>query len=268
MPYLNHWWQVTFYVNSRGLTTALMPYGRRMFEIQFDFVDHHLVITATDGASESLALSSCSVADFYNEFMARLSLLGMDIRIWPVPVEVENPVPFLENKKSLTYDPNHANNFWRILVQVDRVFQQFRSGFIGKCSPSHFFWGSFDFAMTRFSGQRAPEHAPVPNVKHAVVKEAYSHEVCSCGFWPGGGAVREPVFYSYAYPEPLEYKHYRVQPAQASYSSALGEYILPYGAVCQAADPDRTLLSFLKSSYEAAAVTGHWNRSNLERQTD
>jgi hypothetical protein len=202
----------------------------------------------------------------YKELMATLQSLDIAIRIWPIPVEVENPVPFLQNQEKLTYNPKHANDFWRILVQATRVFQQFRSNFIGKCSPIHFFWGSFDLALTRFSGRKAPEHAPVPNNKHSVVTEAYSHEVSSCGFWPGGaGPIQEPVFYSYTYPEPLEYNSYPVEPSDAFYSKEMGEFIIPYNSIRKATNPDENLLAFLHSTYDAAAITGHWDRNNLER---
>jgi hypothetical protein len=265
MPHINHWWQVTLYVTARGLTTSPVPYGNRAFEIQFDFRTHQLFIATTNGLVKSLPLSTNSVACMYNELMTCLQSLDITIQIWPKPVEIENPVPFLQNQLPLTYNPKYANEFWRILVQTNRVFQQFRSDFIGKCSPIHFFWGSFDLALTRFSGRRAPEHPPVPNNKHSVVIEAYSHEVSSCGFWPGGaGPIQEPVFYSYTYPEPQEYKSYPVQPSDAYYNKEMGEFILPYDTIRKAANPDRNLLTFLHSTYDAAANTGHWDRKNLE----
>lgn len=266
MPHINHWWQVTLYVTARGLTTTPIPYGNRTFEIQLDFIDHHLAINTSDGAVKSIPFSTCSVADIYSELMNCLQTLDITIRIWPVPVEVEKPVPFLQNQLPLTYNPKYANEFWRILVQTTRVFQQFRSNFTGKCSPIHFFWGSFDLALTRFSGRKAPEHPPVPNNKHSVVTEAYSHEVSSCGFWPGGaGPIQEPVFYSYTYPEPQEYKSYPVQPSDAFYNKEMGEFIVPYNFIRKATDPDKNLLAFLHSTYDAAAITGHWDRNNLER---
>lgn len=202
----------------------------------------------------------------YTKIMANLQELNIEIRIWPIPVEVENPLPFLQNISILTYNSKYAHNFWRILVQTSIVFQRFRSNFIGKCSPIHFFWGSFDLALTRFSGRRAPEHPPVPNNKHSVVTEAYSHEVSSCGFWPGGaGPIQEPVFYSYTYPEPKEFKTYPVQPSQAYYNQEMGEFILPYNSVRNATNSDQNLLAFLDSTHDAAAITGHWDRNNLER---
>lgn len=264
-PYENHWWQVPFYVTARGLTTSVIPYGQRAFEIQFDFIDHRLAVLTSDNGVGTMPLGPRPVAEFYWEFMGLLRKLDLDVRIWPVPVEVENPIPFEEDRVHFAYDPGYANRFWRVLVQSDRVLTEFRSRFIGKCSPVHFFWGGFDLAVTRFSGRAAPEHPPLPNVAHHVVTEAYSHEVSSCGFWPGGGAVPDAAFYSYAYPEPGNFREFPVRPADAFYSTEMGEYLLPYEAVRRAADPDRVLLEFLQSTYEAAAETGHWDRASLER---
>jgi hypothetical protein len=268
-PHVNHWWQVPLYVTARGLSTSPIPHGRRTFEIHLDFVDHLLVISASGegGGSRSLPLSPLSVADFYEKCMELLSSLGLEVRIWPVPVEVDNPIPFKKDRTHASYDPEHAHKFWRILVQSDRVLQIFRSRFIGKCSPVHFFWGAFDMAVTRFSGRRAPRHPGAPNLAHFVAIEAYSHEVSSCGFWPGGGIIQEPVYYSYSYPEPEGFKSFPIRPASAYYSNEFREFMLPYDAVRRAKDPDEELLTFLQSTYEAAAEAGHWDRANLERTT-
>jgi hypothetical protein len=268
-PHVNHWWQVPFYIDSRGLTTSTIPYGQRTFEVQFDFHGHQLIIhTCGEGeTTRSFPLAARSVAEFYGRFMDLLRSLDLEVRIWPVPVEVENPIPFKQDRTHAAYDPEYASRLWRILAQSDRMFQIFRSGFIGKCSPVHFFWGSFDMALTRFSGRRAPRHPPVPNLAHFVAIEAYSHEVSSCGFWPGGGPIQEPIYYSYAYPEPEGFKSYLVRPTSAFFSSELGEFILPYDAVRRSKNPDQELLAFLQSTYEAAAETGRWDRANLERMT-
>ncbi len=266
-PHVNHWWQVPLYVTPCGLTTSPMPYGQRVFEVQFDFHDHRLNVQAfgEGETTRSMLLSPRSVAEFYEQFMDLLRGLNLEIRIWPMPVEVENPIPFEQDRTHAAYDPEYASRFWRILVQSDRAFQIFRSRFIGKCSPVHLFWGALDLAVTRFSGRRAPEHPPVPNLAHSIAIEAYSHEVSSCGFWPGGGSIPEPVYYSYAYPEPEGFKNYTVRPASAFYSKDLGEFLLPYEAIRCAKDPDRELLAFLQSTYDAAADTGRWDRGNLER---
>ena len=266
-PHVNHWWQVPLYVTARGLSTSPMPYGQRIFEVQFDFQDHRLnVHTCGEGeTTRSLPLSARSVAEFYEQFMGLLRSLNLEVRIWPVPVEVENPIPFKQDRTHAAYDPGYARRFWRILMQSDRVFQIFRSRFIGKCSPVHLFWGALDLAVTRFSGRPAPEHPPVPNLAHFVAVMAYSHEVSSCGFWPGGGPVQEPVYYSYAYPEPEGFKNCPVRPASAFYSKEFGEFLLPYEAVRRAKDPDQELLAFVQSTYDAAADTGRWDRVNLER---
>ncbi len=265
-PKLNHWWQSTLYVTPRGLTTASIPYETRNFQISFDFLNHQLQIDTSDGITKRIALTPRSVADFYQTVLTTLSSIGIEVRIWTMPQEVSEPIPFDRDYQHAAYDPEYAERFWRILVQVDRVMTLFRSQFIGKSSPVHFFWGSFDLAVTRFSGRRAPEHpGGVPNMADWVTREAYSHEVSSCGFWPGGGSVVEPVFYAYAYPAPEGFRDYPVQPKEAFYSSELQEFILPYEVVRQAGEPDAVILAFLQSTYEAAANLGYWDRAALER---
>ena len=264
-PSINHWWQVPLYVTARGLTTSPMPYGLRTFQMDFDFLDHELCIAVSSGERNSLALESRSVADFYRQTMAALGALAIDVRIWTTPVEIENPIPFEQDIQHASYDRDAAQRFWRILVQADRVLTEFRSGFLGKVSPVHFFWGSFDLAVTRFSGRPAPVHPGAPGVADFVTREAYSHEVSSCGFWPGGGPVDGPVFYAYAYPEPEGFKDCPVHPADAFYSPDLREYLLPYESVRRAPSPDEALLAFARSTYEAAAIAGHWDRGQLER---
>jgi Family of unknown function (DUF5996) len=265
-PNLNHWWQSTLYVTSRGLTTSVIPYGTRTFQISFDFLDHQLQIETSDGMIKRIPLTPRSVADFYQTVMTALSEIGIEVQIWTMPQEIAEPLRLDQDDQHTAYDPEYAQRFWRILVQADRVMTLFRSQFMGKSSPVHFFWGSFDLAVTRFSGRRAPEHpGGVPNMADWVTREAYSHEVSSCGFWPGGGAVVEPVFYAYAYPAPEGFQDYPVQPQAAFYSSDMQEFILPYEAVRQADDPDAALLTFLQSTYEAAANLGHWDRAALER---
>ena len=265
-PKLNHWWQSTLLVTPRGLTTSSIPYGTRSFQISFNFLDHQLQIETSDGITKRIALAPRSVADFYQNVMFALSEIGIEVRIWTMPQEVAEPILFEQDERHRTYDPEYAQRFWQILVQVDRVMTEFRGRFIGKSSPVHFFWGSFDLAVTRFSGRRAPEHpGGVPNMADWVTREAYSHEVSSCGFWPGGGSVEEPVFYAYAYPVPEGFQNYRVQPKEAFYSLQMQEFILPYEAVRQAEDPDAMLFAFLQSTYEAAANLGHWERAALER---
>lgn len=264
---INHWWHVTLYVTSRGLTTSPMPHGGRSFQIDFDFVDHRLVITTTDGEVRSLALAPMTVADFYSGLMNTLQELELPVAIWPMPVEIPDPiVPFPEDREHASYDPDAANRFWRILVQADRVLTGFRGRFLGKASPSHFFWGGFDLAATRFSGRTAPPHpGGIPNCGDFVAREGYSHEVSSAGFWPGGGAIDEAAFYSYAYPEPAGFREARVEPAEAYYHSRLGEFVLPYEAVRRSSDPVGDLEAFLQTTYEAAADRGGWDRARLER---
>ncbi|HEX7007598.1 MAG TPA: DUF5996 family protein [Alphaproteobacteria bacterium] len=264
-PWVNHWWHVPLYVGARGLTTSPIPYGSRLFEIDFDFIDHRLIVRTSDGRSEAFALEAMTVADFYAEVMGRLRALDLETRIWTTPVEVPDPVPFEQDRAHGAYDRDHAGRFWRILAQASRLFAAFRGRFIGKASPVHFFWGSFDLAATRFSGRVAPVHPGAPNVADKVTREAYSHEVSSCGFWPGGRALPEPIFYAYAYPQPDGFADWPVEPAGAAYRRELGEFVLPYDAVRRAADPDAALTAFLQSTYEAAAVRGGWDRAALER---
>jgi hypothetical protein len=264
-PKINHWWHSTLYVTPRGLTTSTIPYGTRTFEISFNFLEHHLLIQTSDSITRKIALVPRSVADFYQDVIGTLRGMGIEVRIWTMPQEVQEPIPFEQDYKHAAYDPEYAQRLWRILVQVDRIMTAFRSRFIGKCTPVHFFWGSFDLAVTRFSGRRAPEHpGGVPNMADWVTREAYSHEVSSCGFWPGGGAVVDPVFYAYAYPTPEGFQDYSIQPKEAFYSSQMGEFVLPYEAVRQAENPDEMLLTFLQSTYDAAANLGNWDRSALE----
>jgi hypothetical protein len=264
-PWLNHSWQVTLYVTARGLSTSPIPDGKRSFQIDFDFIAHDLRISTSDGAERQLALSGHSVASFYKAVMTALGQLGIVVEIDEMPNELPEPIKFSQDTEHASYDPDAVERFFRILVNADRVFKQFRTGFLGKASPVHFFWGSFDLAVTRFSGRRAPRHpGGVPHLPDAVVCEAYSHEVSSAGFWPGSGAIDYPAFYSYAYPEPPGYRATTVRPDAAFFSEALGEFILPYDAVRTAADPDQALLNFLQSSYEAAADAGKWDREALE----
>ena len=266
-PMINHWWQVPLYLTSRGLTTSPIPHGSQVFQIDFDFIDHTMRIESDRGHSRSVKLEPKSVAQFYKETMEALHSLGFSVSIWTTPVEVPDRTPFEQDNKHASYDPRYAYRFWRVLVQADRVLKEFRSRFIGKVSPVHFFWGGFDLAVTRFSGRRAPKHPGVPDVARFVPIEAYSHEVSSCGFWPGPG-LGVPAFYAYAYPEPHGFKEYRIEPYEAYYHITLGEFILPYEAVRTAKSPDDTLLAFLQSTYEAAANLGRWERTSLERPAD
>ena len=264
-PWLNHSWHVTLYVTARGLSTSPIPYGVRNFEIEFDFIDHVLRISVSDGATRQFALAGHSVASFYARVMADLAELGIHVTIDEMPNELPDPVRFPLDTAHASYDPGAVSRFFRILVNADRVFKQFRTGFLGKASPVHFFWGSFDLAVTRFSGRRAPRHpGGVPSLPDAVACEAYSHEVSSAGFWPGSGAIDYPAFYSYAYPEPNGFRAARVKPDAAFFSEALGEFILPYDAVRAANDPDKALLDFLQTTYEAAANAAKWDRETLE----
>jgi len=264
-PWLNHSWHVALYVTARGLTTSPIPDGTRTFQIDFDFIDHALRISDSDGAQREFALPEQSVASFYAAMMAALAELGIHLTIDDMPSELPDPIKFPLDRKHASYDPEAVRRFFRILVNADRVFKQFRTGFLGKASPVHFFWGSFDLAVTRFSGRRAPRHpGGVPNLPDAVACEAYSHEECSAGFWPGSGAIDYPAFYSYVYPEPKGYRDIKVQPDAAFFSEALGEFILPYDSVRTADDPDTALLEFLQSSYEAAANCAKWDRETLE----
>jgi hypothetical protein len=264
-PMVNHWWQVPLYVTPRGLTTSPMPYEARIFQIDVNFLRHRLEIITDKGDTGFIELKGLSVADFYTMTMEALRSLGIEVRIWTTPVEVADQTPFEHDTKHAAYDPEFAQRFWRALVQVDRVFKKFRAQFIGKVSPVHFFWGAFDHAVTRFSGRRAPDHPGVPSVGRLVMLEAYSHEVSSCGFWPGAG-LGMPAFYAYAYPEPEGFKEYPVRPQEAYYHKELEEFILPYDVVRTSPTPDETLLAFLESTYEAAAELGKWDRASLERQ--
>jgi hypothetical protein len=265
-PMENHWWQVALYVTPRGLTTSAMPSGTRTVAVDFDFVDHQVYVRTSDGAVGGIPLVAQPVAEFYAAYMRTLRSLDLDVRIGPTPNEMQTAIPFAEDRVHASYDAAAANRCWRILVQADRVMKRFRGRFTGKASPVHFFWGGFDLAATRFSGRRAPRHpGGVPNCPNYVMVEAYSHEVCSCGFWPGGGAVTEPAFYSYAYPEPGGYAEHPVRPAAARYSRELGEFILPYEAVRTAPAPDEVLLAFFQSTYDAAADLAAWDRSALDR---
>jgi hypothetical protein len=264
-PWLNHSWHVPLYVNSNGLTTSPIPHGSRAFEMQFDFIDHVLDITVSDGGMRRLPLQPRSVADFYAEVIAALTDLGVGVSINEKPCEIAGATPFSQDRTHAAYDPDYARRFWQVLLQTDRVLKNFRTGFLGKCSPVHFFWGSFDLAVTRFSGRRAPPFAgTAPGVAPEVMREAYSHEVSSAGFWPGGNGTDFPAFYSYTYPAPAGFREFAVQPAGAFFSEPLGEFLLPYEIVRTAADPEAALLAFLQSTYEAAAVTANWDRAALE----
>ncbi len=259
-PRINHWWNVPLYVSARGLTTSPIPHGGGAFEVQFDFIDHKLLLDRSDGARKVLALEPRTVADFYAQFMSALRGLGIDVRIWAQPVEVPDPVPFAQDHKYRAYDADAAHRFWRILVSCDDVFKRFRAGFLGKCSPVHFFWGSFDVAVTRFSGRRAPERPGAD----PITREAYSHEVISVGWWPGGGAVIGPAFYAYAAPEPEGFARQRVRPEAAFYHPELKEFILMYDQVRAAASPEEALLQFCQSTYDAGAILARWDRDSLE----
>jgi hypothetical protein len=264
-PWLNHSWHVTLYVTPRGLTTSPVPDGARTFQIDFDFIAHVLRISTSDGAERQFALPGKSVASFYAAIMVTLTELDISVTIDEMPNELPDPVRFSEDNVHASYDPDAVGRFLQILVNCDRVFKQFRTGFLGKASPVHFFWGSFDLAVTRFSGRRAPRHpGGVPHLPDAVAHEAYSHEVSSAGFWPGSGAIDYPAFYCYAYPEPAGFRATEVRPDAAFFSEAVGEFILPYDAMRTAVDPDQALLDFLQSTYEAAAVSAKWDRDALE----
>ena len=264
-PWLNHSWHVVLYVTPRGLTTSAIPYGTRSFQLDFDFLDHVLHIVTSDGGLEGVGLYPRTVADFYANVMRSLFKLGIDVSIHELPNEIPDAIPFSKDHVHASYDREYAQRVWRILLQSARVLSEFRTSFIGKCSPEHFYWGSFDLAATRFSGRRAPLHpGGVPNLPDTVTREAYSHEVSSAGFWPGNAVIPYPAFYSYAYPAPPGFAEAAVQPAGAFYSSDLSEFILPYEAVRGAADPDLALMVFLTSTYETAASLGKWDRANLE----
>ncbi|HET7847468.1 MAG TPA: DUF5996 family protein [Pseudolabrys sp.] len=265
-PWQNHSWHVALYVTPRGLTTSPIPYGAGSFAVDFDFIDHVLWLRSSDGQSRQLALKPMTVAEFYEDVMAALRALGITVRINTTPNEIPDAVPFDKDRTHAAYDREFANRFWRVLLASHEVMSRFRTAFLGKVSPVHFFWGSFDLAVTRFSGRKAPRHpGGVPNLPDKVAQEAYSHEVSSAGFWPGGGGpVDYAAFYSYAYPTPERFAAARVRPAEAAWSNELGEFLLPYDAVRTARDPDAALMDFLQSTYEAAAVLGKWDRAALE----
>jgi hypothetical protein len=264
-PWLNHSWQVPLYLNSKGLTTSPIAHGPRFFDMQFNFLEHVLEITVSDGGVRRIALQAQSVADFYAAVMAALAQLDVAVTINELPCEIPEATPFTKDRSHAAYDPDYARRFWHVLLRSDAVLKQFRTGFLGKASPVHFFWGSFDLAVTRFSGRRAPPFpGRAPGVTPQVMREAYSHEVSSAGFWPGGNGTDYPAFYSYAYPVPPGFRGHPVQPAAAFFSEALGEFLLPYEAVRTAADPEATLMAFLQTTYEAAAETAHWDRAALE----
>jgi hypothetical protein len=264
-PVVNHWWNVPLYVSARGLTTSQMPYeDGGSLELWFDFLDHQLVLETSDGLRKTMPLRPQTVADFYRDFIGMLRSAHIEIKIWRMPVEVPNPIPFDEDRVHASYDPEYAQRFWRILLSVNRVFNEFRAEFIGKASPVHFFWGSFDLAVSRFSGRRAPERPGADS----ITREAYSHEVSSLGFWPGSGNIRDAAFYSYTAPEPPGFGQAPVRPQAARYDSELKEFILMYDDVRNAKSPSETLLEFCRNTYEAGATLGKWDRAGLERQQE
>jgi len=268
-PWVNHSWHTTLYVTATGLTTSSIPHGTRTFEIGFNFLEHRLTVGSSDGGHRALALGPMSVAEFYKRLMDALGELDLRVKIHGRPNEIADAIPFDRDETHRAYDAEYANRFWRVLVQADRVLNEFRAGFLGKCSPVHLFWGGPDLAVTRFSGRPAPQHpGGIPNLPDWVTREAYSHEVSSCGFWPGGGPIPHAAFYAYAYPEPAGFAEAPVQPGEAFYSTDLREFLLPYDVVRQSASPDETLRVFLQSTYEAAADLGKWDRSSLERVSD
>ena len=266
-PWTNHSWHVTLYVTSRGLTTSPIPHGTDTFEIRFDFIDHHLRILKSDGGQRSVELKPRSVADFYKAVMGALNELDLAVKIDILPNEIPNPIPFDRDEQHRSYDPKYANRFWRVLVQTDRVFKEFRSRFCGKCSPVHFFWGAPDLAVTRFSGRSAPKHpGGIPHLPDAITREAYSQEVSSLGFWPGADAMPMAIFYSYAYPEPTGFSEAKVKPDAVSYNAQFREFVLPYDAVRTARSPDDAVLDFAQSTYDAASQLGNWDRATLEEK--
>jgi Family of unknown function (DUF5996) len=260
-PLVNHWWNVPLYVSARGLTTTAMPYEERFFEMEFDFIDHNLVIKCSDGTAEMVPLEPKPVATFYEETMAALGRLGLEVQIWKMPVEIPDPIPFDEDRQHASYDREYVEKFWSVLRSSERVLQEFRSRFIGKCSPVHFFWGSFDLAVTRFSGRSAPTK-PDADV---ITREAYSHEVISHGWWPGQGPLGKAAFYSYTAPAPAGLSEAKVRPEQAFYNKDLGEFLLLYDDVRTAAEPEAALMDFLQTTYEAGANLAKWDRASLER---
>jgi len=262
-PHQNHWWQVPLYVSARGLTTSAIPYNGGVFEIEFDFVDHALVIRRGDGPARLLALAPKSVAAFHAELMAALRSLGIAVKIWTMPVEIPNPIAFDKDETHASYEPEHANRFWRALVSADSVLKEFRGRFIGKCSPVHFFWGSFDLAVTRFSGRRAP---PIPNADR-ITREAYSHEVSSVGWWPGDAMIGAPAFYTYAAPLPPGFAEAAVRPAATKFNTQLSQFLLMYDDARSAPSPREAVLEYCQSTYEAAANLAKWDRAALERDS-
>jgi hypothetical protein len=259
-PKVNHWWEVPFYVSPRGLTTSPIPYGKGVFEVEFDFIDHILRVVTSDGDGKIIGLGPRTVADFHAEFMATLRALGIEVKIWNMPVEIPNPIRFDQDRIHAAYDPRYAHSCWRILVTVDSIFKEFRSKFLGKVSPIHFFWGSFDLAVTLFSGRRAPERPGAD----AITREAYSHEAISVGFWPGSGDIKGAAFYAYSTPQPAGFAEQPVLPAAAFYNQQLGEFLLMYDDVRASESPRNALLAFCRSTYEAGANLAHWDRDNLE----
>jgi hypothetical protein len=264
-PKTNHWWNAALQVSARGLTTSVIPYNDRVFEIEFDFLEHQLVIKTCDPAARVIPLGPRPVADFYKEFMAALRALNIDVKIWHMPVEIPNPIAFDQDTVHASYDKEYARRFWRALVSIDDVFKVFRSRFVGKSSPVHFFWGSFDLAVTRFSGSPAPERNDPDPILRKIMQEAYSHEVISAGWWTGGGDVKDAAFYCYAAPEPQGFGRQKVRPEAAAYNSQLGEFLLMYDDVCRSGAPTATVLDFLQSTYEAGAALAKWDRQALER---
>lgn len=260
-PLVNHWWNVPLYVSARGLTTTAMPYGDRFFEMEFDFVDHKLVTTVSNGTTAKLDLRPTSVAAFYAETMDMLRQIGLEVHIWKMPVEIQDPIPFDQDEQHASYDPEYANRFWQVLRASEKVMQEFRSRFIGKCSPVHFFWGSFDLAVTRFSGRPAP---PRPDAD-PITREAYSHEVISHGWWPGQGPLGKAAFYSYTAPAPEGLSAAPLRPDKAFWSNDLSEFLMYYDDVRTAPNPDEALMDFLQSTYEAGANLANWDRASLER---
>jgi hypothetical protein len=268
-PWLNHSWHVALKVTARGLTTGPMPHGANSFQMDFDFVEHHLVLGVSNGRVRSIPLVPQSTAAFYHQVMDALNSAGVPVAIHTLPNELPDPIRFEQDETHCAYDPAYVNRYWRVLVQADRVFEDFRTRFIGKCSPVHFFWGSADLAVTRFSGRPAPPHpGGIPNLPDWVAREAYSHEVSSAGFWAGGEQYPQPTFYSYAYPEPPGFAAAKVAPAAARFSETLKEFVLPYEEMRKMPSPDAALLDFLQSTYEAAASLGQWDRAALERTND
>jgi hypothetical protein len=264
-PRTNHWWNVALQVTARGLSTSTIPYGERVFEIEFDFLEHQLVIKTCDPASKTIPLGPRSVADFYQELMSALHALDIDVKIWKMPVEIPNPIAFDQDRVHAAYDKEYARNFWRTLVSIDDVFKVFRSRYVGKSSPVHFFWGSFDLAVTRFSGRTAPPRNDPDPVLRKIMQEAYSHEVISAGWWPGGGEMKDAAFYCYAAPEPPGFAKQQVRPSAAFYHQQMGEFLLMHEQIRTAASPTETLMNFLQSTYEAGATLGKWDRKALER---